>query len=243
MEPFDIDSDAWQARLQLLHRRAQVGDCVGGVAHDINNMLGAAMAYAELVAYDEGISDDSKRMLSQIVDGISKCSGLVTSLTSISRRERLDVSLASPENLMDEALSLRDYEFKIRQIAVERDYQPDVATISTDLAKLKLALVYLLVNAQEAVEGAPEKIVRIRVANVEGGVCFDIWDSGPGMAPDFVEKAFAPYNSTFPDGDRLGLGLPNARAVAELHDGSLTYSPDYGFRLVVKHDNQLRSKL
>ena len=243
MEPFDIDSDALQARVQHLHRRAQVGDCVGGVAHDINNMLGAAMAYAELVAYDEGVSDDSKRMLGQIVDGISKCSGLISSLTSISRKERLDVSLASPENLMDEALILRDYEFKIRQITVERDYHPGVATISTDLAKLKLALIYLLVNAQEALQDAPEKIVRIRVANVEGGVCFDVWDSGPGLAPDAVEKAFAPYYSTAPDGDRLGLGLSNARAVAELHDGSLTYTPENGFRLVVKHDNQLRAQL
>ena len=68
MDRFDLNSEASRARLMQLHRHAQVGGCVSGIAHDINNLLGAAMAYAELAALDEGVSPDTSRMLEQIVD-------------------------------------------------------------------------------------------------------------------------------------------------------------------------------
>ena len=49
MDSFDPDSEQCKARLVQLHRYAQVGKCVNGVTHDINNLLGAAMAYAESI--------------------------------------------------------------------------------------------------------------------------------------------------------------------------------------------------
>ena len=54
------------ATLQEIYRLAQVGCCVNGVAHDINNLLGVAMAYAELVGLDRNLPPDSKRMLNDI---------------------------------------------------------------------------------------------------------------------------------------------------------------------------------
>lgn len=242
LEPFDITSDAGRARLLQLHRRAQVGGCVSGIAHDINNLLGAAMAYAELVSYDEGISPDSAKMLNQVVDGISKCSRLVSTLTSISRRDRLDVSLASPEQLVDEVIVLRDYEFKLKRVAVERIVAADLPTISVDMAKLKLALVFLLVNAQEALESTDDKKVRITLDHEDGNVRFHVWDSGPGLSPEGVEEAFTPFQTSWPDGDHMGLGLYSARKIAELHGGDLTYTLEGGFCLRIKRDSGLQDQ-
>ncbi|MDP1662455.1 MAG: cytochrome c3 family protein [Phycisphaerales bacterium] len=44
---------------------------MNGVTHDINNLLGAAMAYAELAALDPNLSPETTRMMGQIVDGAS----------------------------------------------------------------------------------------------------------------------------------------------------------------------------
>lgn len=239
LEEYDMNSEAGRNRLLQLHRHAQVGGCVSGIAHDVNNLLGAAMAYAELVSYDEGVSPDSVKMLNNVIEGITKCSALVSSLTSISRKDRMDINLTSPEQLMDDALVLRDYELKIQRIAIEKNYQSDVAAIPADLAKLKLALLFLLINAQQALETSESKLVKVSVGNMDGGIYFDIWDSGPGMSPDVAEKAFEPFQTSWPDSQHMGLGLYSARKIAELHQGTLDYEPERGFRMFIKRDNGL----
>ncbi|MCF6285137.1 MAG: HAMP domain-containing histidine kinase [Candidatus Hydrogenedentes bacterium] len=222
-----------------MHRNSEVCSCVSGVTHDVNNLLGAAMAYAELVSFDEGISDDSKKMLSQVVDGITKCSRLISSLTSISRKERPDINLVAPQQLMDEVLVLRDYEFKVRQITVERNFEINTGTLAVDLPKLKMALVFLLVNAQDAVENTAQKRVKVTVGNAGDDVYFDIWDSGPGLNSEQTEAAFDAFQTSWSDGTHMGLGLFSARKIAEFHGGSLTYTQERGFRLLIKRDNGL----
>ncbi len=244
MDGFDVNSEAEQARLLALHRFAEAGGCVSGVTHDVNNLLGAAMAYAELVTYDEGVSEDSKKMLGNIVDGITKCSGLISALTSISRKGRDNVELVAPEQLMDEVLMLRDYELKIRQISIELDYQQGIAAIPADAAKLKLERSRLIANAQEADGGASEKATRVGIGNVEGGVFFSVWDSGPGLSSEHMNAAFEPFTSFWPEGkEHVGLGLFSARKIVERHDGSLSYTAEEGFRLVVKRENELSRSL
>jgi two-component system NtrC family sensor kinase len=242
LESFDPDSDQVKARLVQLHRYAQVGKCVNGVTHDINNLLGAAMAYAELASFDERISPDTARMLSQIVDGITKCSQLISSLTSIARRDRLDINLVAPDRLMDDVITLRDYELKMKQIAVEKVYDPEIGAMLLDLPKVKVALIYLLVNAQDAVSEKTDRRVRITIKGLEDFVEFQFWDSGGGLAPEHVESAFQPLTSHWGDGEHVGLGLFAARQIAELHEGGLTYDPAKGFCFRLKRDNGLSKK-
>lgn len=243
MDSFDPDSEQGKSRLVQLHRYAQVGKCVSGVTHDINNLLGAAMAYAELASFDEHISPDTNRMLGQIVDGITKCSHLISSLTSIARRERMDVNLVSGDRLMDDVLTLRDYELKMKQIAVEKIYAADIPAMPIDLAKVKVALIYLLMNAQDAVSEQADRRIRISVLALEDGIEYQIWDSGGGLAPELAESAFQPFTSYWPDGEHVGLGLFAARQIAELHEGTLTYSPEKGFCFFLKRDNGLLKKM
>lgn len=243
LDSIDLDSEQGKARLVQLHRFAQVGKCVNGVTHDINNLMGAAMAYAELASFDERISPETNRMLGQIVDGITKCSQLISSLTSIARRERLDINLISPDRLMDDVITLRDYELKTKQITLEKHYDSQLAAMPLDLAKVKVALIYLLMNAQDAVTDKPDRRVRITVLATDGGIEYQVWDSGGGLAPEHWESAFLPMTSYWPDGEHMGLGLFAARQVAELHEGTLTYCPEKGFCMTLKRDNGLIKKM
>ena len=67
--PIDLNSDDARERLTRLFRHAQVGRSVSSVTHDLNNYLGAIMAYAELAGMDKGISADTARMLGEGRDG------------------------------------------------------------------------------------------------------------------------------------------------------------------------------
>ena len=48
-EPLDPQSPEFLARLSRVYRYAQLGRCVNGVTHELNNHHGAVLAYAELV--------------------------------------------------------------------------------------------------------------------------------------------------------------------------------------------------
>ena len=54
-------------RLSEQFKHAQVGRCVNSVTHDVNNLLGAIMAYSELLSFDPGISEDGKTMAANII--------------------------------------------------------------------------------------------------------------------------------------------------------------------------------
>jgi len=243
LEGFNLESEDDLARLTHLHRYSQVGLCVNGVTHDINNLLGAAMAYAELAGLDPNISPESARMMGQIVDGVGRCSVLIKSLTSIARRDRVDVNLASPEQIMTEILQLRDYELKTAQITVEAALDVQIPSLPLDLPKVKLAFIFLLMNAEEALRGKDVREVKVTAGPTEDGAYLEIWDSGDGLTPAQAETAFAPLVSFWPEGRHLGMGLYTAREVAEMHGGTLEYDPERGFRMTFKRENRYYEQL
>lgn len=242
MESFNLESKEDLARLAQVHRYAQVGMLANGVTHDVNNLLGAAMAYAELAALDENISPDSARMMAQIVDGVSRCSQLIKSLTSVARKERADINLASPDQILQEILLLLDYDIKMGQVELETDFDPKIPSLPLDLPKTKLAFLFLMANAQEAVRGKTIRKIKVTAGNTDDGVFVQIWDSGNGIAPDLVDKAFEPLTTFWPEGVHLGMGLFVARNVAEMHRGTLTYDPDTGFRMTFLRENGLQDQ-
>ena len=81
IDQIDLNTDAGREKLTLLFRYAQIGRCVNSVTHDVNNYLGAIMAYAELIGLDAQLPDDSQRMIGEIVSAVRKSSDLINNLT------------------------------------------------------------------------------------------------------------------------------------------------------------------
>ena len=237
----DFTSKAGQERLQKLYRYAQVGLYVNGVTHDVNNFLGAMMAYAELVSLDENLGEESQRMLNEIVSGAARCSELVNSLTDVARPERQTVSLVDVAALLKRVVMLREYAMRAAGIKVETQIQDAGTSIAADLPKLQLLFLYLLANAQEAVAHEKRKVVRIGSRNCNEGIEVCIWDSGPGVDESARAALFEPYH-TMKNGYHLGCGLSNAAGYAALHGGTLGYEPDRGFVLWLPFETALESR-
>ncbi len=67
--------------------------------------------------------------------------------------------------------------------------------------------------------GGPRRLL-IRVGrNESGNVLIEVCDSGPGLAPDSLERIFAPFYTTKADG--MGMGLSICRSIVEAHGGRL----------------------
>jgi two-component system NtrC family sensor kinase len=105
--------------------------------------------------------------------------------------------------------------------ALERDYGADVPELLLPRSRLTQVLTNLLINAAHAIDEVrrPMHRVRISIRHDNEAVALSITDTGPGIAPDIVERIFDPFFTT-KRGDRevggSGLGLSISRSI--LHD-------------------------
>lgn len=242
----NLQDPEYQERFSQLYRYAQVGRCVSAVTHDVNNLLGAAMAYAELVGLEEHIGDESRRMLGEIVEAMTKCSNLVGSLTAVARKDKDQVNLVDPGAVLRAACMVREYDFRINHVSLEINVQDPIASLMGDPPRLQLALMYLLLNAQETMEDRPKEDRNRRVAasarDDGDGVVFSVWNNGPALDPAQAEAMFAPFQ-TSRNGFHFGMGLPLVRDIAQHHGGDAGYDPKTGFYMRIPRDNPLGAEL
>jgi signal transduction histidine kinase len=237
--PIDLTSDDGRERLVQLFRYAQVGRCVNSVTHDLNNLLGAILAYSELVGMDLDPQSEAGHMVSEIAGAVRKSSDLVNNLTTLAREEQAQSTRVAPRQLIEQTLDLRRYDIRAAHIVLETHIEEDLPTIPVDQAKLGAILIHLLSNAIEQLGGRKKALIRVSAINCEGGVEIRLWDSGGGVLESTRDRIFDLFFTT-KAAPHLGLGLPLARRVAEYHEGSLVYSDDQGFVLTLPAENALQ---
>ena len=125
-----------------------------------------------------------------------------------------------------------------RGIALRADLEPQPITVALDAAQFKQALLNLMINATQAMESSPaapdttprpkELILRTNTIKSPTGPAaqLHVIDTGPGIAPDALDKIFTPYFTTKSGG--TGLGLPTARRIIEAHAGAITLHTEPG---------------
>lgn len=234
----DIHSQEMRENIAWLFRASQVGQCVNSVAHDVNNYLGAVFAYVDLLQLDTELSSDAQRMLSQISDAVQKCSALISSLTSIARKEKPDVSVVDAPRFLEQTIELRRHDFKTDQVSVEVIIDKDIPSLVFDLPRMRLAILYLLTNALEAVQGSAVRRVCVQAHRGDDGVEIVVWDSGPGVSEGDQERIFEPFFTT-KGVPHVGLGLTLARETARLHGGDLVYDATRGFVMRLPYASHL----
>lgn len=221
-----------EARFAGLFRYAQVGRCVNGAAHEINNHLTAMMAYADLVQMDSGIADDARQMIERLIDAAEKCSEVVSSLNAVARRDYDLHNAVDLKKVIHDALRLREHALRHEKITVEFDCATPVPPLNGDAPKLQIALVHLLLNAEEALEAAELRHLRLRLYEQDGCARIEVWNSGAPVEPGDRAAVFEPF-MTSKSGYHLGYGLAAVRAAAAYHGGSVAYEADRGFVLTL----------
>lgn len=81
------------------------------------------------------------------------------------------------------------------------------------------AMYYVMNKYEETISQA---IIKVSSKNEQDCVTIKIYDNGPGIKPDIMDKIFTPFFTTKPEGTGPGLGLSSAKEVIESHGGQLT---------------------
>lgn len=218
-----------------LLKYAQAGRCVNSVTHDINNFLGAIMAYAELVEMDSELSDESKRMLGEVRSAVQKSTNLLGALSSITRKNGSSSTFGSAIGVVERVVDLLRYELKLNQTDLQTVVGEELNGILVDEPALSRVLMHLIVNSMEQVADAELKCIRLELNKEGDAIELAVHNSGEPVPESERELLFEPFYTKKGEG-HFGLGLTEARDIARSHNGDLFYDTERGF--VVRWPNE-----
>src|ERR1019366_10129334 len=85
--------------------------------------------------------------------------------------------------LVHDTAILLEHQFKTAQIRIESDLSPDLAPVKGNQGKLQQVILNLMLNARDAMHGAPDSRIRIRTYTADGNAIVEISDTGAGIDP------------------------------------------------------------
>ena len=192
-----------------------VGQLTGGIAHDFNNML---MVIGGSLGMIQKYSDDSIRVMRFAgtgLKGVDNCVALIKQLLVFARRQILQPETTNPNQLIADFTPLisralgEDVELVVR-------LDPEAAPTFLDPAQLQSAILNLIVNARDAIEGAGRVVIETRNVEILAAsddlpqgqyVLISVEDSGVGIPLENRSRVFEPFFTTKDKAAGSGLGL------------------------------------
>jgi signal transduction histidine kinase/CheY-like chemotaxis protein len=230
-------AEAEKLRDQFVHaqRMDAVGTLAAGLAHDMNNILGGILAFAE-VLHSEAKDKDVKADLQRIRTEAERGAALTRSLLAFSRRGQYRKRSILLHSILDDMSPLLSRTLG-KHVVIERTDGPPTI-IEGDSAQLGQVLLNLCLNAADAMNG--RGIVKIytneidlapdEVQGVPSGRygMLSIVDTGTGIDAETQKRIFEPFFTTKPIGKGTGLGLAMVIGAVQAHGGGITVESEVG---------------
>jgi CheY-like chemotaxis protein/anti-sigma regulatory factor (Ser/Thr protein kinase) len=174
--------------------------------------------------------EECMALLSDSVSAADAIARVVKDLTVFARQDdEGPPSVIDLTALLDQVLRMVGRHLRT-VAAVELDYPSDSPIVIAPSARLAQVFTNLLLNATHALEEHPADAhrVRISVRADEEAVAVSISDTGPGIAPDVIERIFDPFFTTKGQKQGTGLGLSISRSILQRLGGDLLVESVHG---------------
>ncbi|HEX2778072.1 MAG TPA: PAS domain S-box protein [Gemmatimonadaceae bacterium] len=212
---FDAAQGATHARDEML----------GIVAHDLRNPLGtihlAAQFLQELVTAEQTMA---RKQLATLLRASERMKRLINDLLDVKRIEAGTLTVAPrPEQvavLVEEAVAMLDPLAASAGLITEWSTEPELPPVLVDPLRIQQTISNLIGNA---IKFTPRGgTVALRARRASDGVCFEVADTGPGIAADQIPHIFGRFwQGARTDRRGIGLGLAIAKAIVEAHGGRI----------------------
>jgi Signal transduction histidine kinase len=233
-----------EGRLRRAEKMEALGTLAGGVAHDLNNVLGVLVGYSELLLMEIPEGNPWRRHVSQIMQSSQRATAMIQDLLTMARRGVLVSEVVNLNEVITDYLETPEFE-KLKA------YHPSVA-FRTELGKgllnvkgspvhLGKTIMNLVSNASEAISDQGDVTIRTETRyldkpvrgydEVEEGdyVILTVSDNGMGISARDIEKIFEPfYTKKVMGRSGTGLGLAVVWGTVKDHNGYIDVKSEDG---------------
>lgn len=224
-------------RLQQAQKMESLGTLAGGVAHDINNMLGIILGQTELALSSLPADSPVRERLELSLQGVDRAKDIVHQILAFSRRTELRRRPIEISRTVKDAMSLlRTTVPKTIELTV--DLAPETGYVIADPTEIQQVLMNLCSNSAHAMTKGGRLIVSLQRVMVDENetnskigaqpgnyALITVRDTGEGMDPKTLERIFEPYFTTKELGKGTGLGLSVVHGIIHgLHGFISAYS-------------------
>ena len=221
----EAEHEKLQAQLQQAQKLESLGILAGGVAHDMNNVLGAILAMATVHQQKAAEESALHRDMGTIIQACQRGGSLAKGLLGFARKNLSEECEVDLNTVVREGVSLlAQTTFQHVQLVTELEASP--CCVKGDPASLSHALMNLCVNAVDAMPEAGTLLLRTRREGAKA--VLEVADTGLGMPREVLEKALDPFFTTKPQGKGTGLGLPIVYGTVKAHHGRIDIQSEPG---------------
>jgi PAS domain S-box-containing protein len=195
---------------------AQLGKLAAVVAHEVRNPLAAIRGALQVIG---GRLDAASQERAVVLDVIARVDGLneiVQDLLQFAKPRKPVLSDVPLRMVLEGVVSLLSRDETLSQVSVHLEVTD--MTVSVDMVQIQQALLNLLINGAQAMEGRGR--ITISASGTSESCVIEIRDEGPGIPLETRDHLFEPFFTTKHRG--TGLGLATARRILDSHGGTLT---------------------
>jgi PAS domain S-box-containing protein len=202
-----------------------LGQLTGGIAHDFNNLLMVILGSLELAK--KRVPQDSRTysLLNNAIAGAQRGATLTQRMLAFARRQELD---PQPVDVGDLIRNMSDLLSRMlgAGISVDTQFPLILRPVLVDMSQLEMAVMNLVINARDAMEGRGRILISAREDSFPGRpddserlICIAVTDTGPGMNDATLQRAMEPFFTTKGAGKGTGLGLSMVHGLAAQSQG------------------------
>jgi PAS domain S-box-containing protein len=233
-----------EERLQRAQKMEALGQLAGGVAHDLNNVLGVLSGYSELLLMEIPEGQKARGHSEKILQSTKKGAAIIQDLLTLARRGVAASEVVNLNQIVSDYLSSPTYEH-IRDnhpgVTFRTECQDELLNVKGSPVHLEKTLMNLVCNAVESIP--QEGSVTIRTENrhldkairgydeVREGdyVVLTVSDTGAGIPDQHQEKIFEPFYTRKVMGrSGTGLGLAIVWGTVKDHNGYIDLQTEAG---------------
>jgi signal transduction histidine kinase/DNA-binding response OmpR family regulator len=233
-----------QEQLARAERMESLGILAGGVAHDLNNILGPLVAYPEIIKMKLPPDSKIRDEITKIEKSAQTASEVVQDLLTMARRgryEMLPVNLNDVINSYLQSTDFLDLSQRYPDVELNTSLQDDLPVIHGSVPHLYKVILNLMLNSYEAMTGGGRMTIKTECrsidrlssgfANIEIGryVIMTISDTGHGISRTDLKHLFEPFYTKKKMGTSgSGLGLAIVYGVIKDHNGYIDVKSELG---------------
>jgi len=207
-----------QAQLLQAEKLSAVGELVAGVAHELNNPLTSVLGYGQLLESDPALPEELRGYAEIVVREADRARHIVQSLLTFARPQPVEREVVDLNGVVQRTLEACRWDAGRIQVTVR--LHPEPLWVRGNPVQLQQVFTNIVQNALQAMREGPGQLV-VTTQRAGDQAVVEFADTGPGIAPEHLNRVFDPFFTTKKLGEGTGLGLSIAYGIVRDHGGAI----------------------